>query len=118
MSAHSRSASWRLPRRPCRRLPARPRRCESARPCRSPGPSRPSRSASRPAVRAFLQAWFNTIAFMKANKAKTVDITAKVLNLSPAVIDRAYDEEIGIFSDDGVFDPKAVAALKQSFIEM
>jgi len=70
------------------------------------------------AVRAFLQAWFNTIAFMKANKAKTVDITAKVLNLSPAVIDRAYDEEIGIFSDDGVFDPKAVAVLKQSFIEM
>ena len=55
---------------------------------------------------------------MKANKAKTVDITTKVLNLSPAVIGRAYDEEVGIFSDDGVFDPKAVAALKQSFIEM
>jgi NitT/TauT family transport system substrate-binding protein len=70
------------------------------------------------AVRAFLQGWFNTIAFMKANKAKTVEITTKVLNLSPAVIDRAYDEEVGIFSDDGVFDPKAVAALKQSFIEM
>ena len=70
------------------------------------------------AIRAFLQGWFNTIAFMKANKAKTVDITAKVINLSPAVIGRAYDEEVGIFSDDGVFDPKAVAALKQSFIEM
>src|SRR5215470_15319146 len=70
------------------------------------------------AVRAFLQAWFNTIAFMKANKAKTVDITAKVLDLSAAVIGHAYDEEVGIFSDDGVFDPKAVAALKQSFIEM
>jgi ABC-type nitrate/sulfonate/bicarbonate transport system substrate-binding protein len=70
------------------------------------------------AIRAFLQGWFNTIAFMKANKAKTVDITAKVINLSPAVISRAYDEEVGIFSDDGVFDPKAVAALKQSFIEM
>src|SRR5262249_53167946 len=38
------------------------------------------------AIRAFLQGWFNTIAFMKANKAKTVDITAKVINLSPAVI--------------------------------
>jgi hypothetical protein len=47
-----------------------------------------------------------------------VDITAKVLDLSPAVIGRAYDEEVGIFSDDGVFDPKAVTALKQSFIEM
>jgi len=70
------------------------------------------------AVRAFLQGWFNTIAFMKANKAKTVEITTKVLNLSPAVIGRAYDEEVCIFSDDGVFDPEAVAALKQSFIEM
>src|SRR5262249_37752163 len=67
------------------------------------------------AIRAFLQGWFNTIAFMKANKAKTLTITAKVINLSPAVIGRAYDEEVGIFSDDGVFDP---AALKQSFIEM
>src|SRR5262249_22882258 len=55
-----------------------------------------------PAVPALLQAWFNAIAFMKANKAKTVDITAKVLNLSPAVIGRAYEEEVGIFSDDGV----------------
>jgi hypothetical protein len=55
---------------------------------------------------------------MKANKAKTVDITTKVLNLSPAVIGRAYDEEVGIFSDDGVFVPKAVTALKRSFIEM
>jgi len=70
------------------------------------------------AVRGFLQGWFNTIAFMKADKAKAVEITAKVLDLSPAVIGRAYDEEVGIFSDDGVFDPKAVAVLKQSFIEM
>ena len=70
------------------------------------------------AVRAFLQGWFDTIAFMKADKAKTVEITAKVLDLSPTVIARAYDEEIGIFSDDGAFDGKAVAVLKQSFIEM
>ena len=70
------------------------------------------------AVRAFLQGWFDTIAFMKANKAKTVEITAKVLDLSPTVIARAYDEEIVIFSEDGAFDGKAVAVLKQSFIEM
>lgn len=69
-------------------------------------------------VRAFLQGWFETIAFMKANKAKTVEITSKVLNLSPSVISRAYDEQIGIFTTDGTFDPKAVAVLKQSFIEM
>jgi NitT/TauT family transport system substrate-binding protein len=69
-------------------------------------------------VRAFLKGWFETIAFMKANKAKTVEITSKVLNLSPSVISRAYDEQIGIFSMDGTFDPKAVAVLKKSFIEM
>ncbi len=75
--------------------------------------------AKRPeAVRAFLKGWFETIAFMKANKDKTVEITSKVLNLTPAVISRAYDEQIPIFSTDGTFDPKAVAALKQSFIEM
>ena len=75
--------------------------------------------AKRPeAVRAFLKGWFETIAFMKANKDKSVEITSKVLNLSPAVISRAYDEQIPIFNTDGTFDPKAVAALKQSFIEM
>jgi len=75
--------------------------------------------AKRPeAVRAFLKGWFETIAFMKANKDKSVEITSKVLNLSPAVISRAYDEQIPIFSTDGTFDPKAVTALKQSFIEM
>jgi len=75
--------------------------------------------AKRPqAVRAFLQGWQDTIAFMKANKAKTVEITSKVINLSPAVTARAYDEQIGIFSNDFTFDPKAVAVLKQSFIEM
>ena len=75
--------------------------------------------AKRPeAVRAFLKGWFETIAFIKANKDNSVEITSKVLNLSPTVISRAYDEQIPIFSTDGTFDPKAVAALKQSFIEM
>jgi ABC-type nitrate/sulfonate/bicarbonate transport system substrate-binding protein len=75
--------------------------------------------AERPqAVRAFLRGWFDTIAFMKANKDKTVEITADVIKLNPSVISRAYDDQIGIFSMDGVFDPKALAVLKQSFIEM
>jgi ABC-type nitrate/sulfonate/bicarbonate transport system substrate-binding protein len=70
------------------------------------------------AVRAFLRGWLDTIAFMKANKPKTVEITSKVINLSPTVISRAYDEQIGIFSEDGKFEPKAVEVLKQSFLEM
>ncbi len=69
-------------------------------------------------VRAFLQSWFETIAFMKTNKEKSVEISAKVINVSPAVASRAYDEQIGYFSTDGTFDPQAVATLKKSFIEM
>ena len=75
--------------------------------------------AKRPeAVRAFLKGWMDTIAFMKANKDKTVEITSKVVNISPSVGSRAYDEQIAIFSTDGVFDPKGVEVLKQSFLEM
>jgi NitT/TauT family transport system substrate-binding protein len=75
--------------------------------------------ANRPqAVKAFLQGWQDTIAFMKANKDKTVEITSKVIQVAPSVIERAYDQQIGIFSDDLSFDPRAVAVLKQSFIEM
>jgi NitT/TauT family transport system substrate-binding protein len=69
-------------------------------------------------VRAFLQGWFETIAFMKANKDKTVEISAKVIDVSPAVAARVYDEQMPGFSTDGAFDPAAVAVLKKSFIEM
>jgi NitT/TauT family transport system substrate-binding protein len=69
-------------------------------------------------VRAFLQGWFETIAFMKANKDKAVEISAKVINVSAAVAARAYDEQMGYFSTDGTFDPEAVTELKKSYIDM
>jgi NitT/TauT family transport system substrate-binding protein len=70
------------------------------------------------AVRAFLQGWFETIAYMKTHKAESVAISAKVLGLSEAVVSRVYDEQIGAFSTDGTFDPQGVAVLKKSFIDM
>jgi ABC-type nitrate/sulfonate/bicarbonate transport system substrate-binding protein len=70
------------------------------------------------AVRAFLKGWVNTIALMKKDKAKAVEITSKVVKLKPSVVSRAYDDQIGIFSLDGAFDPKAVAMLKKTFVEM
>jgi len=69
-------------------------------------------------VRAFLDGWFETIAFMKANKEKSVEISAKAIDLHPEIVARAYDEEMPYFSTDGTFDPQAVATLKKSFIEM
>jgi len=69
-------------------------------------------------VERFLRAWFETIAFMRANKDRTVEITAKVLNLDKAVIARVYDEQIKIFTSDGRFDPKALVVIRQSLVEM
>ena len=69
-------------------------------------------------VDRFLRAWFATIAFMRANKTRTVEITAKVLNLDPVVISRVYDEQIKMFTSDGRFEPKALAVLRQSLVEM
>jgi ABC-type nitrate/sulfonate/bicarbonate transport system substrate-binding protein len=75
--------------------------------------------AQRPdTVRAFLQGWFETIAFMKANKEKSIEISAKVINVTPAVAARVYDEQIAGFSTDGAFNVEGVATLKKSFIEM
>ena len=66
----------------------------------------------------FLKAWFETIDWMKANKQRTVEISAKVLNLEPSVMSRTFDAEIGMFSTDGVFLPKPMAVLKKSFVDM
>ena len=69
-------------------------------------------------VERFLRGWFETIGFMRANKGRTVEITANVLNLDKAVISRVYDEQIKIFTADGSFDPKALAVLRHSLVEM
>lgn len=69
-------------------------------------------------VKRFLQGFFATIHFMKTNKAKTVEIGSKVLNMSPAAMGKTYDEEISMFLDDGRFEPKAVEVIKDSWIAM
>jgi NitT/TauT family transport system substrate-binding protein len=66
----------------------------------------------------FLKGMFATIAYIRANKEKSVEIAAKVMHLDPSIIDRVYDIEVGAFSSDGHFDPKAVDLVKQSFIDM
>ena len=69
-------------------------------------------------VQRFVNAWFDNIRFIKANKAKAVEIAARVLKTPPEIISRVYDAQIGMLSDTGVFDPKAIAVLKDSYVEM
>lgn len=67
---------------------------------------------------AFLKGWFATIAFMRENRQKTIDISARVFNRSPAVMAKAYDFEITTMSDDGQFDPAGLEILESSFVEL
>jgi ABC-type nitrate/sulfonate/bicarbonate transport system substrate-binding protein len=70
------------------------------------------------AVRAFLAGWFDTIAWMKTNKDETVKLVAPIMHQSPEIASRAYDAVMPVFSDTGKFEPKPLAVLSRSFVEM
>ncbi len=70
------------------------------------------------AIRAFLGGWFESIAFMRANKDETVRIAAEVTDKDLEITARVYDELMPMFSDDGKFDPKALALLSRSLVEL
>ncbi len=75
--------------------------------------------ATKPEVlRAFLKGWFETIAYMRGHKAETVAIAKDVMAKDEAIAARTYDELMPMFSDDGRFDPKALATLAKSYVEL
>jgi NitT/TauT family transport system substrate-binding protein len=75
--------------------------------------------AEKPAaLRNFLKGWFDTIHFMRANKAETVDIAKDVIHKDADITARTYDMLMPMFSDDGRFNPKAMAVLAKSYVEL
>jgi ABC-type nitrate/sulfonate/bicarbonate transport system substrate-binding protein len=69
-------------------------------------------------LRGFLKGWLETIAFMRQNKAETVEIAKEVMGTDVPTASGIYDELMPMFSDTGRFDPKALAVLRKSFVEM
>jgi len=69
-------------------------------------------------LRRFLKGWFETIAFMRTHKDETVKIAMPVLGTNAKLTGEIYDELMPMFSDDGRFDPQALAVLQRSFVEM
>jgi NitT/TauT family transport system substrate-binding protein len=75
--------------------------------------------ATKPAaLRAFLKGWFETIRYMRAHKDETVKIAMQVMNTDAKITAGIYDELMPMFSNDGRFDPQALAVLRSSFVEM
>jgi ABC-type nitrate/sulfonate/bicarbonate transport system substrate-binding protein len=69
-------------------------------------------------VREFLAGWFDTIAFMHENKPEAVRIGAQIGKVSEEIEGKVYDELMPTFSTDGRFNPKALAVLARSFVEL
>lgn len=70
------------------------------------------------AASAFLEGWFESIRFMRANKAATVKIAAEVTEKDEDITSKVYDELMPMFSDNGRFDAKALALLSRSLLEL
>jgi ABC-type nitrate/sulfonate/bicarbonate transport system substrate-binding protein len=69
-------------------------------------------------VRRFNAGWFDTIAYMRANKAETVKVAISVLELPEEIASPTYDKLMPVFSTDGKFDDKALATLGRSFVDL
>jgi ABC-type nitrate/sulfonate/bicarbonate transport system substrate-binding protein len=69
-------------------------------------------------VRRFLKAWFETIDWIRAHPAEAQVTMSRVTGHSPAVTKREFDKIAPTFSHDGRFDPKALAVLAKSFVEL
>ena len=69
-------------------------------------------------LRDFLAGWFDTIAVMRQDKAKTVEIAKEVMGTDEPTTIAIYDGMMPMFNDDGHFKPKATAVLSRSFVDM
>ncbi len=75
--------------------------------------------AERPeTLRAFLAGWFESVAFMRANRDATIRIAAPIMRLDPAIVARTYDVVVPKMSLDGRFDRKGVATIARSYVEL
>ena len=70
------------------------------------------------AVRRFLRGWFETIAFMRANRGETVRASRERTRFSTAVEEKQYDLVMPMFSADGHFDPAALATIERSLVDL
>jgi NitT/TauT family transport system substrate-binding protein len=70
------------------------------------------------ALRGFLAGWFETIAFMRNDKTKTIEIAREIMGTDAAETAEIYDATMPMFNDDGHFKPSALAVLSRSFVDM
>ncbi len=69
-------------------------------------------------VRALLKGWLETIAFARTHRTETVEAVSAVTDTDRKLVDSIYEFQMSIFSDDGRFRPKALDAIRRSFVDL
>ncbi|HEY1503395.1 MAG TPA: ABC transporter substrate-binding protein [Stellaceae bacterium] len=70
------------------------------------------------AVRAFLKGWFQSVAFMRADREETLKIIVPVTQVDAAAEGKEYDLVMPMFSADGRFDATSLDVMAQSFVDL
>ena len=68
-------------------------------------------------VKKFLAGWFESVAYFKTHKDEAVKFTAQLLKRPEPIISRVFDEAAPMITDTGHFDPKGLAAIRQSLVD-
>lgn len=66
----------------------------------------------------FLKGWFRSVAYMKAHKEESVAVISKSFKIDPMAVAKAYDVEMKMMSDDGIFSEAGMDVVRHSLVEM
>jgi NitT/TauT family transport system substrate-binding protein len=75
-------------------------------------------AAQPQAARSFLQAWLESVQYMRDHRDETIAAAMRVADVSQFVAAANYDEIMPVFNRTGRFDPKALDGLARSFVDM
>lgn len=67
-------------------------------------------------LKRFVAGWFDTVAFMRAHKDRTVAIASDAIKLPPEIVARAYDIDMTAITDKGNVDRGGFEALKKAVL--
>ncbi len=70
------------------------------------------------AVRRFLKGWFDTIAWMRANRKESIEIARLTTGFDENVESREFDLVMPMFSADGKFLPAGLKVIRESFVDL
>ncbi len=75
--------------------------------------------AERPdTIRAFLKAWYETVAYMRANRDETVKLARTIDGFAQSVEERNYDAVMPSMSSDGKFPAEGLEGVRRSFVDL